>query len=237
MIGTPAPQSSKRVLSEAIYEQIMTDEDAPPSVRLAAAQAYDAIENGRPGTARAVNVDDVSDLSDDQCERLYRALMRRIETRRPGFFNTIIQQIVDQMLVQQAAQAALPKLKKFHFVRGPLAGAGPHVPRWPSAPPAKAISVEMSPKVEEAAYEHAPLPPAHGRQANALSSDASENVVPIKPLAPFRQIWFPTEDLPANSAPGQGDGSIHPHVVYRSTLKDPLAFDTAFFNGRTTKPV
>jgi hypothetical protein len=143
------PQSSKRLLSEAIYEQLMTDEDAPPSVRLEAAKAYDAIENGRPGTARAVCVDDVRDLDDDECERLYRALMRRIEIRQPGFYKVQIQQIVDAMLAQLPVQAALPKPNRFK--RGPLAGKGPEVPRWPTTPPTNAIRRDSSAKVEPAA--------------------------------------------------------------------------------------
>lgn len=133
-----APQPPKRLLSEAIYEQLMTDEEAPPSVRLEAAKAYDAIENGRPGTARPVNVDDVSSLDDDQLERLYHALMRRIEARRPGFFKAMMRDIVDQMLALQSTQASLPKPNRFK--RGPLAGAGPEVPRWPPRPPAPPLA-------------------------------------------------------------------------------------------------
>ena len=175
----PPAQSSKRLLSEAIYEQLMTDEDAPPSVRLEAAKAYDAIENGRPGIARPVSVDDISSLDDDQCERLFHALMRRFDTNQPGFHTKIIQQIVDQMLAQQAALPALPPPNRFR--RGPFAGKGPEVPRWPPAPSQKGESPPSNAKVEPAAYAYASPPASRDRQAAppAASDHYDRNVVSL----------------------------------------------------------
>jgi len=182
-------QPSKRHLSEAIYEQLMTDEDAPPSVRLAAAQAYDAIENGRPGSARPVNVDDVSSLDDDQLERLYHALMRRIEVRRPGFLKAMMRDIVDQML---ARHAALPQpVKPNRFQRGPLAGTGPQVPRWPPAPAkgpafspsATAIRSDSSglSAAPAASGGEKPTPPFSA--AVIAESPPADNVIPMPSVA------------------------------------------------------
>jgi hypothetical protein len=104
-------KASKRLVSEAVYEQLMYDESAPASVRLSAAQAYDALENGRPGIARLVNVEDIDDLTDDQCQQLFYALMRRFDERMPGFMDQLIKQAVDQQLAQQ--QSSLPRPNRF----------------------------------------------------------------------------------------------------------------------------
>ena len=153
MTAPPAPQSSKRLLSEAIYEQIMTDEDAPPSVRLEAAKAYDAIENGRPGVARPVNVDDVSDLDDDNFERLFHAVMRRMETRRPGFFEAMMRGSSIKYTGPAGGSSCPPKPKKFRVSARQAGRAPPCVPRWPSTPPAHRISAAVR-EVSLAAIAH-----------------------------------------------------------------------------------
>ena len=240
-----APPSSKRLLSEAIYEQLMTDEDAPPSVRLQAAQAYDAIENGRPGIARSVTVDDVADLTDDQCERLFRALMRRIDVNPSAFFKTLMREAY-----VEASQAALPKPN--HFKRGKLAGLrGAHIPRWPS-PPARPQE-SMCAALQAELGSEAPAAPAQQdaavRAAHALSQDAPDepDARRLASEPPDNVVTLPGVSRPPSvsriasyqddATPG-GSGRISPDVVARSAFKDPLALDAAFngFNSRRKRP-
>ena len=81
--------------------------------------------------------------------------------------------IVDQMLALQSTQASLPKPNRFK--RGPLAGAGPEVPRWPPRPPApplaqpatvvrRRLQAELGPEAHAAtvAPDFTLKTPAHG---------------------------------------------------------------------------
>ena len=206
----------------------MTDEEAPPSVRLEAAKAYDAIENGRPGIARAVSVDDISSLDDDQCERLFRSLVNRIEAKQPGFFKAMMRQVVDEMLVLQATQAALPKPNRFR--RGPMAGKGPEVPRWhwPPHPPtlepcADAIRSDLSAE-SAAGPAQPPADPEMPLYEPVIGS--RDNVVTLPGTArrpPAVSRVGPYQDDSQAAPGGNGSGGIHPDVVARSALKDPSA--------------
>jgi hypothetical protein len=216
---------------------ICRDVNAPASARAAASAKLLEYSDGRPGQARPITVEDISDLDDDQCERLYRALMNRIETRRPGFFKAMMRDIVDQMLALQATQPSLPVPKKFGFRRGKLAGAGPAVPRWPTTPPASighgALQAELGP---EAPLHTAPS----DLRSNSLVNRVTGNVVVMPGVerrpAPFGIKYGLDTDLP--QSPSNGSGRISPDVVARSAFKDPLALDAAFngFNSRRKRP-
>jgi hypothetical protein len=55
-----------------------------------------------------------------------------------------------------------------------------------------------------------------------------DNVVPL-PLGTHPIIQMPSPDSPVHQE--FGDGAVHPDVLARSALKDPLAFDSRFFTG------
>jgi hypothetical protein len=135
---------------------ISNDPMRSDTARTMAARTLMEYDSGKPGNTRPPNVDDVGGLDDDQCKSLYFALIRRFETHEPGFYNTIIQQIVDQMLAKQMAAIALPRPNRFTR-RAPVPAAlAPEPPSLP--PPAGRISRDCSAESAPAATAAAPSP-------------------------------------------------------------------------------
>jgi hypothetical protein len=151
---------------------ISNDPSRSDTARTMAARTLMEYDSGRPGNTRPVAVDDVSDLDDDQFERVFHAVMRRIEARQPGFYKTIIQQIVDAMLAKQMAALATPRPNRFK--RGPQAQPVPPDPEPTFEPAADAISGDSSADLHAAGGSQ-PADPTHAFTPRGLGPDRADD--------------------------------------------------------------
>lgn len=227
MTAKPAPQPTKRTLSEAVYRQIMEDESAPPAVRLQAAERYDALENGRIGVSHPVTVDDLDALDDEQCEKLFFALMRRFDRALPGFLDELLQQAAEQLVADQASQP-----RRNRFTRGEPRPRPAHVPephpkalKEPVREPVSAENVAPHPEARNAHQEplQRPVPTAQ------IAVPISEAPPPLRGAARARVVEAFEDDKSGGEDPGVGmPGYIDPRVVERSARLAPsMAQDLA----------
>jgi len=131
---------ARRYRKEALASlvTVLRDEHAPASARAAASAKLLEYSDGKPSQARQLTVADVSAMTPSLRQELLHALLVHYQTEMPAQFKAMLKASVDEAL---RLQAALPKppltdpAKVTKFKRGPLAGKGPEVPRWPPHPP------------------------------------------------------------------------------------------------------
>jgi hypothetical protein len=194
----------------AVLVQIAKDEDAPASARAGAAERILAYSDGRPGASRPITTEDIDTFDDDQCERLFRALLRRFELRTPGFWAGLTQQMLDYA---RAQEAILPKPNRFQRGDRQKLIAQPELSGRSSVP---------SLKVAAAAMQARTARDAHREHAQPSLEPIEVEPPPGIPLNPL------LGDPDATPVPA---GGVHPSVLIRSSSRNPLAMDSRFYNG------
>ena len=239
---------ARRYRREAVASlvTVLRDESAPASARAQASAKLLEYSDGKPGQARQISVADLQSMPDDLRQQLLEALLNHYQ---PDGYRLFVEQTMQQCIDDAMAQASLPKPNRFK--RGPLAGKGPEVPRWPPAPraervaepgaalepPADALSAaysatpRASPAQPPAAAEsalYAPLiasRPPDDPPARRLASEPPDrtNVVVMPGVGtPYGLKYGMAENLENTNDTASGNGRIPPDVVRRSALKDPL---------------
>jgi hypothetical protein len=110
-----------RVEAAATLIAVCRSETAPAAARAQAASRLLEYAEGRPATARQIAVSDLENMTGEQREALFEALLRRYQVEFPGFFEDLVDTAV-KLAVDEALKLQAAGKKRFGFKRGPGAG-------------------------------------------------------------------------------------------------------------------
>src|SRR4051794_3439851 len=79
---------------------VCRNERAPASARAQAAAKLLEYSDGRPGQSRQVTVTDLAQMTDDQREELFHALLHRYQVEFPDFFVDLVDTAVKKAVEQ-----------------------------------------------------------------------------------------------------------------------------------------
>jgi hypothetical protein len=216
---------ARRYRKEAVASlvTVLRDESAPASARAQASAKLLEYSDGKPSQARQITVADLASMPDALREDLLNALLSHY---MPSGHQALLRQACEDA-VKQAGLSL-----RVGFVRGPKAQAAPADLAPPLTPPCDPISRDSSGHLGEAGACPGETPLAavgpgfrgDGEQFNCALK--SPNVVQLpgtrrEPAVGLRYGTIDTLEQTHATAPNP-HGGVHPDVVRRSALKDPL---------------
>jgi hypothetical protein len=210
---------SYRMDAAAVLVQIAKDEEAPAHARAQAAKEILAYSDGRPGASKPITVADFDQMTPEQLHEMFHQLLRYLTQYYPGLVSQWFDAYAD---VSQ--RLGLPKPNR--FTRGTPQPRPAHVPVPPIARnPDPHPAIARARMREEQVLEPIKLP--EPPMPEPVEPTPPDNVLPFgmrfeNPILGNNPV---SDNAPAPS------GGVHPSVLARSESKNPLAFDSRFYNG------